>query len=155
MPSNHLILCHPLSFCLQSFPASGSSPISQLFASGGQNIGVSASASVLPMNVQDWFPLGLNSLISLQSKVLSWVLSSITIQKHQLFLAQPFLQSNSHLCTWLLEKLTALTVWTFVGKVMSLIFSMLSRFVIDFLPGRKCLLISWLLLLSAVSLEPK
>ena len=94
----------PFSFCLQSFPASGSFPMSKLFASGGQSIGNSASGSVLPMNVQGWFPLGLNSLISLQSKGLSRVLSSTTIQKHQLFVTQPFLRSNSHLCTWLLEK---------------------------------------------------
>ena len=68
IPSNHLILCHPFSCCLQSFPASGSFPVNRLFASGGQSIGTSASASVLPMNIQDWFPLGLTGLISLQSK---------------------------------------------------------------------------------------
>ena len=67
MPSNHLILCHPLSSCLQSFPASGSFPVSWFFPSGGQTIGVSTSASVLPMNIQDWFPLGLTGLTSLQS----------------------------------------------------------------------------------------
>ena len=73
MPSNHLILCCPLSSCLQSFPASGSFPMSQFFASGGQSIGASASASVLPMNIQDLFPLGWTGWISLQSKGLSRV----------------------------------------------------------------------------------
>ena len=87
MPSNHLILCRPFSSHLQSFPASGSFPVSQLFTLGGQSIG--ASASVLPMNTQDWFPLGLIRLISLQSKGFSGVFSSTTIQKHQFISAQP------------------------------------------------------------------
>ena len=100
MPSNHLILCRPL----QSSPALGSFPVSQFFASGGQIIGVSASASVLPVNVQDWFPLGLTGLISLQSKGLSRVFSNTIVQKHQFFSAQLSLLSNSHFCTWLLEK---------------------------------------------------
>ena len=85
IPSNHLILCLPFSSCPQSFPASGSFPLSQLFASGGQSIGASASTSVLPMNIQGWFPLGLTGWISLQSKRLSRVLSSTTVQKHQFF----------------------------------------------------------------------
>ena len=85
MPSSHLILCHPLSFCPQSLPASGSFPMSQLFAWG---TGVSASASVLPMNTQDWSPLGWTGWISLQSKRLSRVFSNTTVQKHQLFSAQ-------------------------------------------------------------------
>ena len=80
-PSNNLILCYPLFLLPQSFPASGSFPMSQFFASGGQSIGVSASASVFPMNIQDWFPLGLTGLISLQSKGLSRVSSSTTVQK--------------------------------------------------------------------------
>ena len=85
MPSNHLILCHP--FLLPSiFPNIRSFPRSELFASVGQSIGVSASASVLPMNIQDWFPLGLTGLISLQSKGLSRVFSSTTIQTYQLIL---------------------------------------------------------------------
>ena len=75
----------PFSSCLQSFPASGSFPMSQLSASGGRSIGVSASASVLPMNIQYWFPLGLTGWISLQSKGLSRVFSNTTVQKHQLF----------------------------------------------------------------------
>ena len=89
----------------QSFLASGSFPISQFFASGGQSIGVSASASVLPMNIQDWFPSGSTGLISLYSKELSRVFSSTTVQKHQFFGAQLSLLSNSHIHTWLLEKL--------------------------------------------------
>ena len=94
----------PFSSCLQSFPASGSFPKSQLFTSGGQGIGVSASPSVLPMNIQDWFPLGLTSLISLQSKGLSKVFSNTTVQKHQFFGPQPSLWSYSHIHTWLLKK---------------------------------------------------
>ena len=94
----------PLSSCLQSFPASGSFPRSQFFTSGGQSIGVSASASVLPMNIQDWFPLGWNGWISLKSKRLSRAFANITVQKHQFFGTQLSLQSNSHIHTWLLEK---------------------------------------------------
>ena len=89
---------------LQSFPASGSFAVSQFFASGGQSIGASASASVLPMNIEDWFPLGWTSLIALQSKELSRVSSNTTVQKHQFFGAQLSLWSNSHIHTWLLEK---------------------------------------------------
>ena len=105
MPSNHLILVVPTSSCLQSFPASGSFHVSQFFALGGQSIGVSASASVLPMTIQDWFPLGWTSWISLQSKGLSWVFSNTTVQKHQFFSTQLSLWSNSHIYTWPLEKL--------------------------------------------------
>ena len=94
----------PFSSCLQSFPASGSFQMSQLFTSGGQNIGVSASTSVLPMNTQDWFPLGWTGWISLQSKGLSRVFSNTTAQKHRFFSAQLSLWSNSHIHTWLLEK---------------------------------------------------
>ena len=129
------------SFCLQSFSASRSFPMSLLFASGGQSIRVSASASVLPMNTQDWCPLGLTGLIFLQSKGLSRVFSNTTVQKHQFFIAQLSLQSNSHMTT---GKTIALTRWIFVVKVISLLFNMLSRFVIAFLPRSKCLLISWL-----------
>ena len=89
---------------LQSFPASGSFQMSQFFASGGQSIGVPASASVLPMDIQDWFPLGLTGLISLQSKRFSWVFSNTTVQKHQFFGTQLSSQSNSHIHTWLLKK---------------------------------------------------
>ena len=143
MPSSHLILCHPLSSCLQSFPASGSFPMSQFFTSGGQSIGDSASASVLPMNIQDRLPLGLNYWISLQSKGLSRVFSNTAVQKHQFFGTQLSLWSTSHpyMTT---GKTIALTTWTFVGKVMSLLFNKLSRLVITFLPRSKHLLISWL-----------
>ena len=94
------------SFCLQSFPASGSFPMSRFYVSGGQSIGASASASVLPINNQPlrgWFSLGLTGLISLQSKGLSRVFTT-TIEKHQFFSAQPSAWSNSHLRTWLVEK---------------------------------------------------
>ena len=104
--------CHPaisssvvqFSSCLQSFPASGFFPMSQLFAWGGQSIGVSASASVLPMNTQDWSPLGWTGWISLQSKEFSRVFSNTIVHKHQFFGAQLSLQSNSHIHTWPLEK---------------------------------------------------
>ena len=100
--------CHPtisssvtLFFsCPQSFLASGSSPVNRLFISGGQSIG--ASASVLPINIQGWFPLALTGLISLQSKGLSRVFWSLIVRKHQFFSAQPTLWSNSHMHTWLL-----------------------------------------------------
>ena len=94
----------PFSSCPQSFPALGSFPVSQLFGSGGQSIGVSASSSVLTMSIQGWFSLGLTDLISLLSKGLSRVFSSTTVWKHQFFGTQPSLWSNSHICTWLLEK---------------------------------------------------
>ena len=100
------------SSCLQSFPASGSLKMSQFFASGGQSIGVSASASVFPMNVQDWFPLGWTSWISLQSKGISRIFSNTTVQKHQFFgpqLSHPYMTTG---------KTVALSRWTFVGKVM-------------------------------------
>ena len=119
--------------------------------------GVSVSASVLPMNTQGWFPLGLTGLISLQSKGLLRIFSRTTVWKHQFFGTPCFLWSNPHICfrTWLLEKPVALTTWTFVGKVMSLLFNTLSRFVIAFFPRSKCLLTSWLQSLSAVILEHK
>ena len=94
----------PFSSCPQSFPASRSFQISQLFATGSQSIGVSASTSVLPMNIQGWFPLGWTGWISMKSKGLSRVFSNNTVQKHQAFSAQLSLQSNSHIHTWLLEK---------------------------------------------------
>ena len=94
----------PFSSCLQSFLASGSFPMSQFFASGAQSTEVSASASVLLINIQGWFPSGLASWISLQSKGLSRVSSNATVQKHHFFGAQPSSQSNSHIHTWPLEK---------------------------------------------------
>ena len=94
----------PFSSCPQSFPASESFPMSQLFTWGGQSTGVSVSASILPMNTQDWSPLGWTGWISLQSKGLSRVSSNTTVQKHQFFSAQLSSQSNSHIHTWPLEK---------------------------------------------------
>ena len=153
MPSNHLILCHPLFLLPSIFPSIGSFQMSQFFTSGGQNIGVSASTSVLPMNTQDQSPLGWTGWIPLQSKGLSRVFSNTTVQKHQFFAAQLSSQSNSHIHTWLLEQNIALTRQAFVGKVISLLFNMLLRLVITFLPRSKCLLISWLQSPSAVILE--
>ena len=107
------------------------------------------------MNIQGWFPLGLTGLI-LQSKGLLRVFSSTTVWKHQFFGAQPcLLWYNSHIHIWLLKKNIALTICTFVSKVVSLFFNMLSSFVITFLLRRKCLLISWLQSPSTVILEPK
>ena len=139
----------PFSSRLQPFPASRSFPMSQFFESGGQSIGISASTSVLPMNIQDWFPLRWTGWILLQSKGLSRVLSNTTVQKHSAVFIVPL--SHPYMIT---GKTIALTKWTFVGKVMSLLFNMLSRLVIAFLPSSKHLLISWLQSPSAVILEP-
>ena len=143
----------PFSSCFQSLPASGSFLMSRLFASSAQSIGVSASASVLPMNIQNWFPLGLTDWISLQSRGLSRVFSNTqfkSINSSELsFLHGPTLTSIH--AYW---KNHTLTIRIFVGKVMSLLFNMLSSIVRAFLPRNKCLLISWLLLPSAVILEP-
>ena len=142
-------------FCPQSFSASGSFPMSQLYTSVGQSIG--ALASVLPMNIQGWFPLGLTGLIFLQSKGLWRVFSSTTIEKHLFFGPgpQPSLWSNFHIHTRLLEKPWLLTIHTFVSKVMSLLYNKLSRFVIAFLIRSKHLLNLWLQSPSIVILEPK
>ena len=104
--------CHPtisssvtlFSFCPQSFPASGTFPMSRLFASGDQNTGASVLASAVPMSIQGWFPLRLTALISLLSKALSGVFSSTTVWSYQFFGILPSLPSSSHTCTWLLEK---------------------------------------------------
>ena len=117
----------PFSSRLQSFPAWGSFPMSQLFTSGGQSIGVSASASVLPMNIQDWFPLGWTGWISLQSKELSRVFSNITVRKYQFLGTQHYLLANSHIYMTT-GKTIALTIWTSVSKVMFLLFKTLSSF---------------------------
>ena len=138
---------------LQSFPASGSFPTSQLFPSGCQSIEVSASTSVLPMNIQDWFPLGWTGWISLQSKGLSRVFSN-TSSKASILLHSAFIMvqlSHSYMTT---GKTIALTRQTFVGKVMSLLYNMLSRLVITFLLRSKHLFISWLQSACAVILEP-
>ena len=145
----------PFSSCLQSFPASGTFQMSQFFTSGGQSIRVSDSASVLSMTIQDWFSLGWTGWISMQSKGLSRVFSNTTVQKHQFFSTQLSSQSNSHVHPYMTTgKTIALTRRNFVGKVMSLLFNMLSRLVITFLPRNKRLLISWLQSPSSVILEP-
>ena len=116
----------PFSSCLQSFPASGSFLMSWLFASSGKSTGASASASVLPMNIQDWFPLGLTSLICLQSKGLSRVFFNTTVQKHQFFRCWAFfIVQLSHLYMTT-GKTIALARWTFVRRVMYLLFNMVS-----------------------------
>ena len=104
MTSHHLIPCRPLFLLPSIFPSISVFSNYQLFLSGSQSIGVSASTSVLPMNIQDWFPLGWTGWISLQSKGLSEDFSNITAQKHQFFGTQLSLQSKSHIHTWLLEK---------------------------------------------------
>ena len=166
----------PFSSCPQSFPASGSFPVSQFFTSGGQSIEVSGSASVLPMNTQDWSPLGWTGWISLLSKELSRVFSNTTVENIN-SLVLSFLYSPLSRRYMTTGKTTALTRQSFVGKVMSLLFNTLSgmlrfmgsqrvrhdwatdliwsRFVIAFLPRNKHLLISWLQSLSTVILEPK
>ena len=150
MPSNYLILI-PFS-CLQSFPASGSFPMSRLFASG-QSIG--ASASVLPMNIQGWFPLGFDWLVLLAVQgTLKSLLQHHSSKASVLRCLAFFIVQLSHLYMTT-GKTIALTICAFVGKVMSLLFNMLSRFVIAFLPRSRCLLISCLQSPSAVILESK
>jgi len=153
MPSNR---CHPLS--PPSPPTLNLSqhqvtPKNWLFASGGQSIGASASASVLPITIQCWFPLGLTGLISSLSKGLLRLLQQHYLKASILWRSAFFLVQLSHLYMTTIKTI-ALTRWMFVGKVMSLLFNMLSRFVIVFLPRNKHLLISWLQSLSAVILEP-
>ena len=155
MSSNHLILCHHFSSCPQSFPVSGSFPRSQFFALGGQSIGASASAPVLPMNIQGQFPLRIDwfDLLAVQ-----WTLkgllqhhnSKASVLQHSAF----FMGQHSHpfMTT---GKTIALTRQTFVGKVISLLFNTQSRFIIAFPPKGKGFLISWLQSPSAVILEPK
>ena len=133
MPPNHLILSCPLLLLLSVFPSIGSFPISQLFASGGQSIRASASASVLPKSIQSWFPLGWTGWISLQSKGLSRVFSSTTVWKHPFFSTQPFfffffgsILPSIH-DYW---KSHSFDYTDLFSKVMSLLFNMLSRFVI-------------------------
>ena len=146
MPSNHLIFCHPLLLLPSIFSSDRVFSNDCLFPSGGQNIGVSTSASVLSKNIQGWFPLGLIGLIFFQLKVLSRVLSSTTVQQHQL-------SGTWHFSTLYGPTLTSihnywknhsLTTQNFVSKEMSLLFNTLSRFVMAFLPRSKHLLISWL-----------
>ena len=154
MPSSHLILCRPLLLLPPIPPSIRVFPVSQLFTWGGQSIGVSALASFLPVNTQDWSPLGWIGWISLQSKGFSRVFSNTTVQKHQFFGTQLSSPSNSQHPYMTTGKTVALTRRTFVGKVMSRLLNMLSRLVITFLPRSKHLLISWLQSPSAMILEP-
>ena len=155
MPSNHLILCHPLLLLPSiSLPASGSFPMSQFFSSGVQSIGASASASILPMNSHGWFSLGLTGLISLLSKELSRVFSNNSSKASVLGHSAYFMVQLSHLYMTT-GKTIALTIWTFVSKVMSLLFKTLSRFDTAFLLRSKRLLISWLQSQSPLILKPK
>ena len=132
----------PFSSCLQSFPASGSFPVSQLFALGGQSIRVSALVSIFPMNIQGRFPLGLTGLNSFLFQGLLRVFSSTTTPKHW-FSALSCLYGSTLTSVHDYQKTIALTLQTFVGKVISLPFNMLSRFIILFLPRSTCLN-SWL-----------
>ena len=131
----------PFSSCPQSFPAPGSFPMSRLFASGGQSIGASASASVLPVNIQGWFPLGLTGLI-LQFIELSSVISNNAIRKHQI-LSISLLYGPALTSIHDYQKNHIFATWIIVGKRMSLLFNPLSRCVIALLPKSKHLLISW------------
>ena len=145
----------PFTSCPQSFLTLGSFQKSQLFTSGGQSIGVSASTSAIPMNTQDWSPLGWTGWISLQSnQTLKSILQHHSSKASSLLHSAFFIVQLSHpyMTT---GKTIALTRQTFVGKVMSLLFYMLSRLVITFLPRSKRLLISWLQSPSAVILEPR
>ena len=138
IPSNYLMLCLPFLLLPQSFPGSRSFPISRLCIRC-QSIGTSASGSVHPMNIQSWFPLGLTGLISLLSNGLSRVFSSTTVEKASILQCSAFFivqLSHPYMTT---GKTIALTIWTIISKVMSLLFNMLSRFVITFLPMSNCL----------------
>ena len=134
----------PFSSCLQSFPATGSFPLSQFFTSRGQNIGASASADVLPMNTEGWFPLGLTGWISLLYKGPSSIFSNTTVQKYQLFCAQLYFWFKSHIHTDLCQQ-----------SNVSVFLICCHRLAIAFLPRSKCLLISWAQSLLAVILEPR
>ena len=152
VPPNHCILCHP--FLLpQSFPKSGSFLTSRLFLSGLKSIGVSASTSVLPMNTKDWSPLGWTGWISLQSKGLFKSLLQHHSLKASNFQCSAFSTVQLSHPYMTIGKTMALTIRTFVWKMMSLLFNTLYRFVITFLPRSKCLLILWLQSPSSVIFE--
>ena len=154
MPSTILSSVIPFSSCLPSFPAPGSFPVSHSFISCDQSTGASASASgwIFPMNIKDWFPLGWTGLISLQFKGLSRASSNTTVQS---FSAQPSLWPSSLHPYRTTRKTIGLIIWTFVSRIMCLLFTKLPRFVRAFPPRRKCILISWLQSPSAEILEPK
>ena len=153
-PSKHLILCRPLSSCLQSFPTSGSFPMSQFFALGGQSFGASASASVLPMNIQNWFPLGLTGWSpcsprdSQESSPTPQLKStnSLALSFFVVQLSHPYVTTG---------KIIGLTRQSFVSKIMFLHFNMLSKLIIAFLSRIKRILISWLHSVYPFILQPK
>ena len=151
-PSHPLTSSSPSALSLSQHQ--GFLPMSWLFASGNQNTGSLASASVLPMSIQGWFRLILTGLISLLYKGLSGVLFSTIVQRHQFFGSLPSLWSSSH-CVWPQWKTITLTVQTFVDRVMSQLNNTLSRFIKAFLSRSNCLLSLCLHLPSAVVLEPK
>ena len=153
--SNLLIFCHSLLLLPSIFPSIRVFSNESALHITGQSIGALASASVVPMSIQGWFLSGLTYLISLQSKELSRGFSSTKIQKHQFFGTQPSLWSTSHYPYMTTGKTIVLTIHTFVGKVISLLFNTLPRLVITFLPRKKHLLISWLQSPFTVILEPK
>ena len=144
----------PFSSCLLSFPASGYFSVSHLFESGDQSIGASGSPSVLLINIQDWFPLGLTGLVSCSPRNSQESSPTPQFKSIILWCSAFFMVRLSHQHTTT-GKTIALTRWTLVSKVMSLLFNTLSRLVITFLPRNKCLLISWLQSPSAVILQPK
>ena len=154
MSSNYLILCCPLLLLPSIFPRIWVFSNESALASGGQSTGASVSASVLPMNIQDWFPLWLTDLIPLQSKRLNSLLQHHNSKASIIWCSAFFMVQLSHpyMTT---GKTKTLTTQTLVSKVMSLLFNMLSRLVIVFLLRSKCLWISWLQSQSAVILEPK
>ena len=152
MPSSHVILFHPLLLLPSFFPSLGVFSVSQFFASSSQSIG--ASKSVLPVNIQGWFPLGLTGWLSLMSKGLLSLLQHHSSKASILQCSAFFMVQLSH-PYMTAGKMIALTIQTFVSKVMSLLFNMLSRSVIAYLPRSNHLLILWLLSPSAVILEPK
>ena len=154
IPTNHLILCCPLLLLPSIFHSIRVFSNKSALRIRWPKDWSFSFTSVLPVNIQDWFPLGLTGLISLQSKGLSRIFSNTTVQKHQFFSSAFFIVQLSHPCMTNGETI-ALTRWTFVGKVMSLLFNMLSRFVIAFLPSSKRLLISCLQSPSTVILESK
>ena len=155
MSSNHLTLCHPLLLLPSVFPSI------RVFSNELALCIVwpkywSFNFSISPSNdYSGWFPLGWTGWISCSPRDFSRVFSNTTVRKHQFSGTQPSLWFSSHIHTWLLEKTIALTIWTFVGKVMSLLFNVMSMFVIAFLPRTKCLLISWLQSQYTVILEPQ
>ena len=153
IPSYHLTLCHPLLLLPSIFPRLRVFSNESALCIRWLKYWASASASVLPMNIQDWFPLGWTGLFSLQSMGLSRVFSNTTVRKHTSALS--FLYGPALISIMTIGKAIALPRQTFVSKVISLLFHILSRFVIVFLPRSKCLLISWLQSPSAVILEPK